>query len=71
MMNLDVFFQSNAITPNATLVNMAISHADKTIANHFRSDGSTYHVVTYNANTGAVISRTTSQGYADSRYVRL
>jgi hypothetical protein len=31
--------------------------------------GSSFHVVEYNATTGAVIDRYTSQGYADNRYV--
>lgn len=34
--------------------------------NHFRADGSTWHVLNYNQQTGAVTARYTSQGYADS-----
>ncbi|KAG9087170.1 hypothetical protein FRC07_012886, partial [Ceratobasidium sp. 392] len=43
-----------------------IKHADTTIKNHIRPDGSSYHVVDYNENTGAVIKRYTAQGYADN-----
>jgi unsaturated chondroitin disaccharide hydrolase len=34
--------------------------------NHFRDDYSSYHVVVYDTATGAVIERTTAQGYAAS-----
>ena len=42
-----------------------MSHALKAAANHVRTDGSTYHVVTYRASTGAVVDRGTAQGYHD------
>ena len=44
---------------------LARKHADTTIANHFRDDYSTYHVVTYNELTGAVTDKRTAQGDAD------
>lgn len=34
--------------------------------NHIRSDGSTWHVVSYDTVTGAVLERVTHQGYSDS-----
>ena len=33
--------------------------------NHFRADNSSYHVLNYNATTGAVQQKKTAQGYAD------
>lgn len=66
MMNLEVLFASEKLTGNHTLRDIAISHADKTMANHVRPDGGTFHVVEYNTTTGAVISRHTAQGYADN-----
>ncbi|KAI0792824.1 glycoside hydrolase family 88 protein [Abortiporus biennis] len=66
MMNLQVLFASAALTGNDTLRQIAISHANKTMANHVRPDGSSFHVVDYNSTTGQVISRHTSQGYSDS-----
>ncbi|TDL27624.1 d-4,5 unsaturated-glucuronyl hydrolase-like protein [Rickenella mellea] len=66
MMNLEILYASTALTGNNTLRQIAISHADKTIANHIRADGSSFHVVEYNSTTGAVIRRRTSQGYADN-----
>ncbi|QRW24609.1 glycoside hydrolase family 88 protein [Rhizoctonia solani] len=53
MMNLELLFTAANLTGNRTLIDMAISHANKTIDNHIRPDGSSYHVVAYNENTGA------------------
>ncbi|KAF8509559.1 d-4,5 unsaturated-glucuronyl hydrolase-like protein [Gautieria morchelliformis] len=66
MMNLEVLFAAADINGNHTLRDIAITHADTTIANHFRPDGSTFHVVEYNSTTGGVIRRRTAQGYADN-----
>ncbi|KAI8999050.1 d-4,5 unsaturated-glucuronyl hydrolase-like protein [Trametes punicea] len=66
MMNLEVLFASEALTGNHTLRDIAISHANKTMVNHIRPDGGSFHVVDYNSTTGAVIRRRTSQGYADN-----
>ncbi|ETW75184.1 glycoside hydrolase family 88 protein [Heterobasidion irregulare TC 32-1] len=65
MMNLEVLFVSADLTGNTTLRDIAISHADKTMTNHVRADGSSFHVVDYNATTGVVFERRTAQGYAD------
>ncbi|CAL1703458.1 unnamed protein product [Somion occarium] len=66
MMNLQVLFASYALTKNETLRDIAISHAKKTMINHLRPDGSSFHVVDYNSTTGAVIDQRTSQGFADN-----
>ncbi|KAG8746109.1 hypothetical protein FRC12_014363, partial [Ceratobasidium sp. 428] len=66
MMNLELLFKAAEITGNRTLIDIAIKHSDTTIKNHIRPDGSSYHVVDYNENTGAVIKRYTAQGYADN-----
>ena len=44
---------------------IARTHADTTIKNHFREDNSTYHVVAYNELTGEVVEKRTRQGAAD------
>lgn len=44
---------------------MAVSHARTTARNHFRSDYSTWHLVDYDRNSGAVRSKGTHQGYSD------
>jgi hypothetical protein len=45
---------------------MAVSHLDKTLANHFRTDGSSFHVVDYDPATGAVTKKQTHQGLNDA-----
>ena len=66
MMNLELLFWAARNTSNATLQRMAESHANKTAEHHVRPDGSTFHVVDYNATTGRVIRRCTAQGFSDS-----
>jgi len=66
MMNLEVLFHSQALTGNSTLGKIAIAHADTTMLNHIRPDGSTWHVVEYNSTTGVVIRKRTEQGFADN-----
>ncbi|QRV94836.1 glycoside hydrolase family 88 protein [Ceratobasidium sp. AG-Ba] len=66
MMNLELLFKAAELTGNRTLIDIAISHADKTIVNHIRPDGSSYHVVSYNETTGSFIRGYTAQGYADN-----
>lgn len=53
-------------TGNTTLSTIATTHALTTQAHHFRADGGTWHVLNYNQQTGAVISKYTNQGYSDS-----
>jgi hypothetical protein len=65
MVNIDLLYASANITDNATLASIAATHADTTMKNHFRGNYSTWHVVHYNATTGAVIKKVTAQGYAD------
>ena len=47
------------------LYDMAVSHADKTMNHHFRSDYTSYHVAVYDTLTGERINALTHQGYAD------
>ncbi len=71
MMNLELFFKVSEMTGDDTYKNIAISHADKTMENHYRDDFSTYHVVDYDDETGEVRRRCTAQGIADeSRWAR-
>ncbi len=65
MMNLEILFWASNNGGQAQWYDIAVSHAYKTIENHVRGNGSTYHVVDYNATTGQVISREARQGYAD------
>ena len=64
MMNLELLFKATEFTGDPTYANIAISHADKTLENHFRPDWSCYHVVDYDPETGEVRRKCTAQGYA-------
>jgi len=66
MMTIDVLFSSYSLTRNSTLIDIAKSHANKTMLNHIRPDGSSFHLVEYNATTGEVIARGTVQGYSNN-----
>lgn len=65
MMNLEMLFWTSKHTGDPKYRNVAVRHADLTMQNHFREDGSSYHVVSYN-DDGTVESRGTFQGYSDS-----
>lgn len=65
MMNLELLFKVSEMTGDSTYRNIAVSHADRTLENHFRPDFSTYHVVDYDPETGEVSGRCTAQGYSD------
>ena len=71
MMNLELLFKVSEMTGDQTYKNIAVSHADKTLENHYRDDFSTFHVVDYNDETGEVLHHHTAQGIADgSRWAR-
>jgi rhamnogalacturonyl hydrolase YesR len=65
MMNLELLMWAAKETGNDTLKNIAVTHAKTTLKNHFREDNSSYHVIDYNPETGAVENRNTHQGYSD------
>ena len=65
MMNLELLFKASEISGDDTFKNIAISHSDKTILHHYRDDYSTWHVVDYDHETGAIRGKYTAQGAAD------
>lgn len=64
MMNLELLFWAAKETGNEMFKDIAVSHAETTMKNHFRADYSSYHVVDYNPVSGEVRSRATHQGYS-------
>ena len=66
MMNLELLFWASKQTGDRQYYRIAVKHADTTLANHFRADNSSYHVVDYDTLTGKVIKKTTHQGFSDS-----
>jgi unsaturated chondroitin disaccharide hydrolase len=66
MMNLELLFWASQNGGTKEMYDVAVSHAVKTMQNHFRPDFSTYHVLGYDTTTGGVLSKGTNQGYADA-----
>jgi len=64
MINLELLFKATEFSGDSSFYKIAVSHADRTLENHFRADYSSYHVVDYDPETGAVRNRHTAQGYA-------
>lgn len=68
MMNLEILFEAYKLTGDNSFYDIAVSHANVTMKNHFRDDYSSYHVVDYDPVTGTVRSRVTHQGYSDDSF---
>ncbi len=66
MMNLELLHWVSDHGGARRFKEIAVTHANTTIKNHFRPDYSSYHVVDYDLNTGGVIKKITWQGAADS-----
>lgn len=66
MMNLELLTWSAKNGGDPKQLEIAISHADKTLINHFRPDGSAYHVLDYNPKTRGIAAIHAGQG-ADVR----
>ncbi len=64
MMNLEFLYWAAKESNQPRLAQIANTHSDNTIANHFRPDGSSYHLICYSS-TGAVEAKRTHQGLAD------
>lgn len=65
MMNLELLFKLSQFTGDSLYANIAKTHADTTLKNHFREDGSSYHVIDYDSISGQVRSKQTAQGFAN------
>jgi hypothetical protein len=65
MMNLELLFRATEISGDPSFRQIAIQHANTTLKNHFRPDGSSYHVLHYDPETGAVLRKRTHQGFND------
>ena len=72
MLNLELLFEASRLTGDKKYYDIAVSHADNTMKNHFRKDYSTWHVVDYDSTQyGKINKKTTHQGYSDaSAWVR-
>jgi unsaturated chondroitin disaccharide hydrolase len=66
MMNLEILFWAARNGGEAYLADVARTHAMTTIRDFLRSDGTTFHLVDYDPDTGDVLRRGTVQGYSDT-----
>ncbi|MFS4455953.1 glucuronyl hydrolase [Maribacter sp. 2304DJ31-5] len=65
MMNLELMFHATKISRDSTYYQIAVSHADNTIKNHYREDNSSIHVLDYDRENGEILQRKTAQGFKD------
>ena len=65
MMNLELLMWATKTTGDSSFYNIAVTHANTTMKNHFRPNYSSYHVVVYNPQTGGIIKKQTAQGASD------
>ncbi len=65
MMNLEMLCFASRAKEDPFYREAAETHAQTTIRNHFREDGSTWHVVSYDPATGQPHAKNTAQGYSD------
>lgn len=64
MMNLELLFEATKLSGDSSFYNIAITHADNTLKNHYRPDYSCWHVIDYDKIDGTVRHRNTHQGYS-------
>jgi len=65
MMNLELLCWAAQAAPDKRYLEIAETHANTTLKNHFRPDYSSFHVVDYDPQTGKILAKKTAQGYAD------
>jgi len=71
MLNLELLFWASDHGGGPVYKDIAVTHAETTMKNHFRDDGTSWHVIEYDSITGDVLNRHTKQGLNDdSRWSR-
>ena len=63
MMNIPLLYHASNIVGDPRFAHVAKAHADTTMKNHIREDGSVKHIVSYQPETGEVIEDFRGQGY--------
>jgi len=65
MMNLELLLWTADKFKDSALYQIALTHANTTMKNHYRPDFSCFHVVSYDTVTGKPMVKQTAQGYSD------
>ena len=61
-MNLDMLYLATDLTGDLRYARIATRQAEKSMHTHVRKDGTTYHVVNMDQNTGEALELMTHQG---------
>lgn len=61
-MNLDMLYVATDLTNDPKYARIATRQAEKSMDTHVRPDGTTYHVVNMDQNTGKALELMTHQG---------
>ena len=71
MMNIPLLYWASRETEDPRFKQIAMNHADTTIKNHIRDDGSVKHICEYDSETGECTGHRAGQGYGlDSSWSR-
>lgn len=71
MINIELLYWASIVSTDGRYRNIANAHADSTLKNFIRPDGTVKHIVSYDTDTGDVIENLTGQGYSvDSSWTR-
>lgn len=65
MMNMELLTDAYEMCGEENFRNVAVTHANTTLKNHFREDWTTWHLVDYDPENGSIRGKQTVQGYAD------
>ncbi len=63
MMNLPLLYFASRESGDNRFYDIAVSHADTTLKNHLRPDGSARHIINYDTHTGEIVEVMGGQGY--------
>ena len=66
LMNLPLLYWASNVSGDERFKHIAMQHADKTLKYHVREDGSVYHIVNYDPQTGNVVDFKGGQGYNEN-----
>ena len=64
MMNIPMLYRATEFDGDKRFSKIAMKHADMTMLHHIREDGSVYHIVEHNPDTGEIEDYRAGQGYA-------
>lgn len=64
MMNIPMLYRASVYSGDNRFRKIAMRHADMAMKHHVREDGSVYHIVDHNPDTGEVVGYRAGQGYS-------